>query len=509
MSDYKVEFNNRDSGDRDSDANDSVRTLARGQAENQSRWADVPTGRRCRVVGNAAAQFSLAAEELVRLAESEQRVDPVETLAAELLPFCDALKLISKRGRRILRPKHHGLSRRPLWMWGVRSTVYRDPFGTVLILGTWNYPLLLVGTQAAQALAAGNEVIIKPAHGCERVTARMIKAFHDAGVPPSALRQIDSSTDAAISTIDQGVDLIVLTGAASTGRKVLAQAAEKITPTIMELSGCDAVIVLPNADISRAVKAVGWALCFNGGATCIGPRRLIVPDFKADEFAEHLAKQLADVPPMIVHPSARNGVADALESALEHGATDRLGVIDITQIRATGRMNPTVLDGVKPDHPIAAADLFAPITSIIRVKDPLEAVEIVNQCPYRLAASIFGLGPTADIIAAQLDVGSITLNDLVMPTGDPRLPFGGRGQSGFGVTRGEEGLLAMSTPRVVSRRRGRFAVHLAPRKPHDAEALLATLQILHAGTWKQRMQGVKRMMQAPKSKSRKHEDVSK
>ena len=462
-------------------------------------WSTRTTRQRCEIVGRAAATLCAAAEELIGLAQSEQRVDPVETIAAELVPLCDALKFIRKRGPHILRTKRHGLRRRPIWMFGVRSAVYRDPYGEVLILGTWNYPLLLVGTQAAQALAAGNEVILKPAVGSEAVTERMVRAFHDAGVPQRALRQIGSSTESAVATIDAGVDLIVLTGAAATGRKVLAQAAAKLTPAIMELSGCDAVVVMENADLEFTADAIRWALCFNSGATCIGPRRLIVHDDVADALAAGLSERLAESTTMVVHPSARAGVAEILESALQSGAVDLLGVIDTKEIRATGRMKPAVLDHVNPELDVAASDMFAPVTSIIRVKQMQDAVGIVNHCRYRLAASVFGSGSIATDLANQLKVGSLSINDLVMPTSDPRLPFGGRGESGFGVTRGEEGLLAMTTPRVVSRRRGQIALHLSPSKPHDAEALLGALHFMHAGTWRERCRGMIRMMKAPRT----------
>ncbi len=462
-------------------------------------WPERSTAERCRVIGSAATTLAEAAEALTKLCQSDQRFDPAETLGAELVPLCDALKFIRRRGANILRPQHRGIIGRPLWLWGVQSTVYRDPLGKVLILGTWNYPLLLVGTQAAQALAAGNEVIIKPAIGSEAATARMIQAFYQAGVPESALQQIDSSTESAVAAIDRGVDLIVLTGAAATGRKVMAQAARSLTPTVMELSGCDAVLVLPDADLDRAADAIRFGLNVNSGATCIGPRRLIVPNSLADSLAERLQSRLSEQAPMIVHPSARQSVADALDVAMRQGAIDRMGVIDSGRIRQTGEMRPVLLDQVCPDFEIASADLFAPITSILRIDRLDDAIAAVNDCPYRLAASVFGSTEAARQVASKLRVGSVTINDVVMPTADPRLPFGGRGQSGFGVTRGEEGLLAMTTPRVVSCRRGRIAPHLAPRRPYDAQALLAVLQLLHAGTLSQRLQGLVRLIKAPKS----------
>jgi len=458
---------------------------------NLSPWQQLTTRQRCQVVAAAASQLAEAADELTSQCASEQRTDPVETIAAELLPLCSALEMIGRRGPRLLRTRYYGVKGRPAWLWGIRSRVHRDPFGDVLILGTWNYPLLLVGTQAAQALAAGNRVIIKPAAGSEAVTAGMVNAFYQSGVPPEQLIQIDSSTAAAVKQIEAGVDLVVLTGAAATGRKVLAQVADSLTPTIMELSGCDAVVILPGADLERTADAIVFGLNFNSGATCIGPRRLIAESAQADQLIERLRERLDPVPPMIVHPAARSHVADLISQSLERGAQPATGPVDLEELRQRGKLRPLVLDQVQVDHPVASADVFAPLTSVLRVDQITEAIELVNQCRYRLGASVFGPPAEAAEFADQLRVGSICVNDLLAPTADPRLPFGGRGDSGFGVTRGEEGLLAMTVPRVVSERKSRFAVHLMARPPYFKSMLLASLQMLHSRTWGGRLRGLK------------------
>ena len=438
----------------------------------------------------------MRATELTELSRTEQRLDPVETITAELLPTCSALRYIARHGSRVLKTRSYNAWGRPGWLWGVRSRVCRKPLGKVLVLGTWNYPVFLPGVQAAQALAAGNSVLLKPAAGCEQVTACLLEAFHEAGVPRSCLQLLPSDTEAAVGAIERGVDLIVLTGASETGRKVLRQAAGTLTPAIMELSGCDAVIVLPNANLERVADCVIFGLEFNGGATCIAPRRIIAEPREADLLKERLLDRLAQAAPAVVHPAAREAVALQVCHALAGGAVDVMGKFREQDLRKSGQMRPLLLDGVKPEDDIASADLFAPVTSLMRVSEICEAVQIVNQCPYRLAASVFGAEKEAGAVATQLDVGTVCINDLIVPTADPRLPFGGRGESGFGVTRGEAGLLAMSVPATVSRRVGKFAPHLQPRQSTDAQTLLGALQLLHAGTFKGRWQGLRTMVAA-------------
>ncbi|MGI9468834.1 MAG: aldehyde dehydrogenase family protein [Rubripirellula sp.] len=470
-----------------------------GITSSASDWESQPLRQRCRLIGKVAAAIAARAAELTALSSTDQRVDPVETITAELLPTCSALRFIGRRGSKVLRSRAYNALGRPAWLWGVRSRVHRKPRGKVLVLGTWNYPIFLPGVQAAQALAAGNTVLLKPAVGCEQVTSCLVNAFYEAGVPESALQMLPSRTESAIQAIDNGVDLIVLTGSSETGRKVLRQAAETVTPTIMELSGCDAVVVLPGADIARVADCIAFGLKFNAGATCIAPRRIIAEHREADLLKTALRERLDQTGCATVHAAARAEAAKQISGAISRGAVDVLEQFDETLLLDCGKMTPVLLDGVEPHDDIAAADLFAPVTSLVRVSCFGESIEIVNQCPYRLAVSIFGPGKIAESVAVQLDVGTVCVNDLIVPTADPRLPFGGRGESGFGVTRGEDGLLAMSVPVTISRRHGKFAPHLQPRRSTDAQTLLGALQLLHAGTLTERCSGLKNMIAAAKT----------
>ena len=461
-------------------------------------WFGEQTKYRCKRVASARYEIVARTREYVRLCRSDQRTDPVETITAELFPLCAALKFIGTQGPKILREKRLGFWRRPLWMHGVRHTITRQPHGRVLLLGTWNYPLFLTGVQLAQSLAAGNQTIVKPAEGCEHITHRLVDCFYQTGIPRHAITVIDSSPTAATQTIREGVDLVVLTGSARTGRKVLAETGRSITPAIMELSGCDAVIVHESADLDRVAAAVDFGVNFNGGATCIGPRRLLAKQTQADAVLEKLKSRFADHH-CTVHPAARESVANAIEDAIGAGAVDVLKHVDVNEIRQTGNTRPVLLDHVCSEMDIAGSDLFAPLLSVIRVNSDNEAIQAVNQCQYRLAASIFGDSENATRIASQLNVGSVSINDLVVPSADPRVPFGGRGESGFGDTRGAEGLLAMTATKVISQRNGNIMPHLWPRTPRDEPLLTAALQLIHGGGLAKRLGGLRNMVAGSKN----------
>jgi len=451
----------------------------------QNLWQFQSHRSRCQIVGSARHEVAAACDELVSLCATSQRTDPVETVSSELIPLCAALKFIGRRGAKILSRKRFGWRGRPVWLWGVQSEIERVPRGDVLILAAWNYPLLLPGVQVAQSLAAGNRVFLKPAPGCERVTQRLAEMFYQAGVPAAALQVMDSQTQAAIDRIEKGVDLVVLTGSSQTGRAVMRQCAEKLTPTILELSGCDAVVIGRDADLSQAAKAIRFGLMFNGGATCIGPRRIIVPEDLKSALIDKLRGEFKGVSPVTLHQAAATSIRDVVDDTQQRGASNIFAASGDETAQGSNlfEVHPAIFNGVAADWPIANGDLFAPLSSILTYVTDEDAIATVNQCPYRLAASVFGSHPWAKEFASRLQVGTVTINDIIFPTADPRLPFGGRGESGFGATRGAEGLLEMTVPKVTADHRGLLRLHLMPRKSGDFDTLVGSLTLTHGRFW--------------------------
>ena len=457
-------------------------------------WKEMPARARCRIVGSSRRHIAEALDSLVDAVASAQRTKSAETFAAELVPLCDALLYLEKSGPKILRSRRPGWFSRPLWMWGTRAEVQRVPRGVILIIGTWNYPLLLAGVQAAQALAAGNGVLWKPAPGCERATEMLAQAFWSAGVPEGCLKVLGSEAGQAISAMQQGVDLVVLTGAAETGKKVLRQAAETLTPVVLELSGCDACVILPGADLDQVVTAYKFGLTLNSGATCIAPRRLMVHRSQAEGLLGRLSAELNCAPDCAIHPAALAGVVEALRMATAEGASTLNCDVSVQQIESSGRMPPVVLRDAGPDMQTMNADIFGPVSGVVVYDDVEQTVPWINQCPYGLSASVFGPQRPAEQLAERLEVGSVVINDLIAPTADPRLPFGGRRRSGFGVTRGDEGLLEMTIPRVLITRTGGPRLHLKPQTDADVDVLGGLIRWQHGLGMRSRFAGLRRLL---------------
>jgi len=383
----------------------------------------------------------------------------------------------------------------------------------VLIIGTWNYPIFLVGVQILQAVVAGNAVLVKPAKGCEEVTRLMIEMLVRSGMPESLCRVLGEEPECATQAISQGVDLIVLTGSSATGRQVLQQASQTMTPTIMELSGCDAVVVLESANLKRVVDGLLFGLRLNGSATCMAPRRVFVPEAILEKVQNALAAQLDEVPDTVVDPrtiarvkSLVLGQSYRILSEVSGDGSEKTSQ-DVETKLLHGR--PVVFADVASDFPLNDSDVFAPLLTFLGYRSLEEAISACNRCKYGLTASVFGDESLARQVASQLNVGMVSVNDLIAPTADPRLPFGGTRESGFGVTRGVEGLLQMTRPKVISVNRAGWLPHLDPPQERDAALLEGILQWCHAGSFRKALggliQAIKAVSKQSKSKSVKND----
>lgn len=464
------------------EAVESIVIKARKAAiEAQRKWWNLARRDRFRAIAAIATELTERSDTLV--SAIDRNATPAEILTSEVFPLADACQYAAKHGPRLLAPYSHQTLLGSWWMGRVGVSVRPEPWGLVLILAPWNYPLLLSGVQAVQAIAAGNAVLVKPAPGCERITELLRECIEAAGVTPGLMQILPSDVSAGEAAIQAGVDKVVLTGSAGTGRKVLHKLADKLIPSTMELSGCDAVFVLPQADLPRAAKSIAFALKMNGGATCIAPRRVFVTPDNYSTLAELLAQEIADAQPVAIRSSILQQANDLVAEALQSGARQLSSKPNHTE----DKFCVTLLADVQSQMRVAAADVFAPIASLIQVADMTEAVRIDAACPYHLGASVFGPEPHASHWAEQIHAGCITINDTLIPTADPRVAFGGRGHSGWGVTRGPEGLLEMTRPKVICERRGRWMPHFDRKVASSPVVLTHLLKFFHARTLSERL----------------------
>jgi acyl-CoA reductase-like NAD-dependent aldehyde dehydrogenase len=420
----------------------------------QAAWAATEVRERLRLLKRVRALIAERAEQLVLAVDQARERPPGETLVAEVLPLADAVRFLERRAEGLLRPRKHGRHGRPFWLTGVRAEVRREAHGVVVVIGPSNYPLLLPGVQALQALAAGNAVLVKPAEGGGPAMRALAELLSAAGLDPALFCVLPETVEAGRAVVASGPDKVVLTGSALTGSAVLGELAKQIVPATVELSGCDAVFVREDADLAMAIRAVAFGLTLNGGATCISPRRVFVPRRLAEEFTAGLVAVLERAPQQEMRAAVTRTLGPLLDEALQSGARLAAGRIEAPRL-----YGPVVVAGAGASMGLLKEDVFAPLVSIVSVSGDEEALRADDMCPYALGASVFGAEPGAQALARRIDAGVVVVNDMIAPTADPRVPFGGRHRSGYGVTRGAEGLLEMTRPKVILVRRGGWRPH--------------------------------------------------
>lgn len=466
-------------------------SAARSAAMAQRAWAATSMWRRREIF---RAFRGLLAGHSVRLAQASGGARPrplAETLTAEVIPLADACQFLEREARSILAPCKLGRRGRPLWLNGVRTEIRREPLGVVLIIAPSNYPLFLPGVQMLQALAAGNAVLLKPGAKGTAAARAMADLLHHAGLDHRLAQVLPESPEAVRGALEGGAAKVLLTGSAGTGAAVLADLAPRLIPATMELSGCDAVFIRADADLDLAVRALCFGLRLNQGATCIAPRRIFVDRSIATEFEGRLASAFSTDGPDEKPLALKAGLHSALNDALAQGAHLLSG-----KLLPTGDcLPPLVVAGASTSMRLLHEDVFAPIMSLVTVTDDHEALEMSRQCPYALGATIFSRDETAARkLATHVRAGLVIINDLIVPSADPRAPFGGRDRSGFGVTRGAEGLLAMTVPKVISLRRSKFLPHLDPLRPDDATMFQNFLLATHGGGLSKRLGALKTLV---------------
>ncbi|HLI77617.1 MAG TPA: aldehyde dehydrogenase family protein [Acidobacteriaceae bacterium] len=462
----------------------------------QRRWAARPVSERLHPLRQFRHWIAAHPETFARAISPDLNRSQADTLASEVLPLLDAIRFLERNARKLLAPRSLGGKHRPLWLAGVQAQVHRDPLGHVLVIGPANFPLFLPGAQTLQALAAGNAVTWKPGNGGQAVAMLFAHVLREAGLPRGILQVTGESVEAAQTALAGTPDKVVFTGSFETGRQILSTLAETATPATMELSGADAVVVLPSADLMLTAKAVAFGLRLNGAEVCMSPRRLIATRETLESLRPLLTAELAKVPAASLQSRTAGTLTRLLDEARAAGAQVHTSIAE-AQAGTTG---PIVVDGARPEMAITRSDLFAPVISLIEAPSVLHLAEMVNDNPFGLAVSIFGNAREAQTLAGQLRVGTVSINDIIAPTADPRIPFGGRGRSGYGITRGAEGLLEMTAAKVVLLRKKGLSQHYDPLRDHDMPMLAGFIGILHGASLGDRWRSVRQVIAAARNR---------
>jgi acyl-CoA reductase-like NAD-dependent aldehyde dehydrogenase len=457
-----------------------------------ARWASMSLKGRLRILRAARQQMAARAEEFAEAISPFLARTKADTLATELLPLLAGCKFLEREAGRVLAPRRLGMSGRPLWMTGVAAEIHRVALGHVLVIGPSNFPLFIPGSHVLQALAAGNRVTWKPGVGGGAVAQLMAQMLVEAGLPASALTVTDESVDAARQALAARPDKVIFTGSSKTSQSLLAELAETSTPVVLELSGADAIVVTPTADLQQVARAVAFGLRLNGGAVCMSPRRLFATPTTMSALRPLLRAELAKIPGVALDAGTSTRLRAMLDEAAGAGAEVHGSITPESQ-------KPLLVDRAAANMAVARSDIFAPVLSLIEAESMLHVPELYAQCPYALTVSIFcarGKEKKARMLGAMLNAGTLLINDIIAPTADPRVPFGGRGASGYGVTRGAEGLLEMTAVKTVLVRRGGLMLHLEPTQDKDAAKFAGLIRAMHGKGLATRWAALKQVLKA-------------
>jgi acyl-CoA reductase-like NAD-dependent aldehyde dehydrogenase len=429
-------------------------TVARVRA-NQAEWEALGVEGRYRWLGRLRDWLLDNSERIADTMQAETGKVRGDT-AAETIYLTDLINFYGAKaakfiGDETVRP-HSAL------MATKKLMVQHRPYPVVGVISPWNFPLALALGDAIPALQAGAAVVVKPSEFTPLGIEEIVTAWKEEIGGPDVFDCVHGTGETGGALVDN-VDFIQFTGSDRTGRKVMARAADTLTPVSLELGGKDPMIVLDDADLDRAANAAAWGSMFNSGQVCLSVERIYVEEPVYDEFVAKLVKEVGvlrqgadgrapekDVGAM-TSPNQAAIVEDHVDDAVARGARALTG-----GKRAEGPgdyFEPTVLVDVDHSMKVMRDETFGPVVGVMKVRDAEEALHHANDTRYGLAASVFGEKQRAERIGRRIEAGAVNVNDVIVNYVAMDVPMGGWKESGIGFRHGEYGIKKYTRPESV------------------------------------------------------------
>ncbi|BAX90476.1 aldehyde dehydrogenase family protein [Mycobacterium shigaense] len=379
------------------------------------------------------------------LAEDLDR-SPFEAFIADIATTSGEAKYAAKKLRRWTKRRYQLLEMPQL---PGRGWIEYEPYGTVLIIGAWNYPFYLTLGPAVGAIAAGNAVILKPseiAAASAHVMAELVPRYLDS----DAIAVVEGDGSTSQELIAQGLDRVLFTGGTEIGRKVYEGAAPHLTPCTLELGGKSPVIVAADADLDVAAKRIAWMKLLNAGQTCVAPDYVLADAKIRDELVSKIGaaitKFTADKPDGMRIVNQRQ--FDRISGYLAGG--DGKVVVGGKCNASNLRIQPAVVVDPDPDGPLMQNEIFGPVLPVVTVQSLDDAIRFVNSRPKPLSAYLFTkTRETRERVIKEVPAGGMLVNHLAFQVSTAKLPFGGVGASGMGAYHGKFGFEEFSHRKSV------------------------------------------------------------
>ncbi len=431
-----------------------VRAAVERARKAQPEWARLPIDERGRYLSRAVRVLLERQDEFLDAIVAETGKPRGEALVTELMTACDALQFYAKRARRILADRTVPLH----FLKTKKLKIVHQPLGVVGIITPWNFPFILSLNPTAQALVAGNAVVLKPSEVTPFSGSLVEELFTAVGLPEGVLSIVHGDGETGAALLDCGVDKISFTGSVATGRRVAETCGRNLVPCTLELGGKDPMIVCADADLDRAAKGAVYGAFCNSGQVCTSTERVYVVEEVADEFTRKVVRETSGLRQgaegefdigAIIRPEQLEIIEDHVRDATAKGA----------RVLAGGRRNPncegyffepTVLTDVTHDMRVMREETFGPILPIMRVRDEEEAVFLANDSRYGLNANVWTKSRRRGTeLAKAIESGCVVVNDCMVTYGVTESPFGGTKESGIGRVNGELGLKGFCQTRSI------------------------------------------------------------
>jgi len=425
--------------------------LAKARAA-QASWAQRSIDDRCALISVLQKRILAARDTLADAVVRESGKPRSEALFADLFVSLDTAAYFAKRGADALRPEavaHHSTAAK-----AKSGRIYYQPRGVLGIISSWNYPLAIPFSQIIAAVAAGNAVLCKTSDFTPECGALIEELFREAGFPADLVTILQGGGDVGQALIEAHPDKVFFTGSVFTGRRVGEACARHLIPSVLELGGKDAMLVLRDADLEVASSAAVWGSYTNCGQVCLSVERLFVEEPVAKEFVRRCKEKTqklrvgpgsdknTDVGPMI-RPQHVQRMSGLIADAVQRGAQVVCGGHPRPDL-GPNFFEPTVVTGVNESMKLFQDETFGPIMAIQIVRDAEEAVRLANDTEFALAGSVWTSNTAqGKAIARQLRAGTVMVNDLLSGFAIAEAPHGGCGLSGWGRTHGKAGLMEM------------------------------------------------------------------
>lgn len=405
-----------------------------------------------------------------------------DALSSEIFATLDVIHYYSLHGPKLLKDRKLPFS---LAFMGKTSKIYYEPLGVVLVISPWNYPFYQAVVPLVNAFIAGNAVVYKPSE-VTPLKGLVEEVLEKSGFPAEAMQIVYGGKEVGQRLVEFGADKIFFTGSRNTGKKIMEAAAKKLTPVELELGGKDPMIVFEDVNIERTVNGALWGALTACGQSCTSVERLYVHQSIFEPFKKTLEEKLVKLRTAVPGEEVVKNlnldvgtmtakfqsaiVSEQVAAAVHAGAAIYMPRDHYSDLH----LSPVLLTRVTHQMEVMVEETFGPVLPMTSFKTEAEAVEMANDSPYGLSASVWSKDLVrAERVARAIKTGNVSINNVMYTEANPGLPFGGTKDSGFGRYKGEYGLYTFCNVKsvLIDQQSNKIEPHWYPYTPEKYAAL--------------------------------------